>query len=92
MIAVALLLGSWPRPERRFLQKTAFHEEVVVRGSIVCMLLCVVIGGFGAIGCAKPGPVRSKAMTVQPGAEGDPANTAAALDEQNKRTGVKYTK
>jgi hypothetical protein len=56
------------------------------------MLLCVVIGGFGAIGCAKPGPVRSKAMTVQPGAEGDPANTAAALDEQNKRTGVKYTK
>jgi len=89
--------GSWLRSERRFLErrflrKTAFHEEVVVRGSIVCMMLCAVVVGIGAIGCMKPGPVRSKAMTVQPGAEGDPANTAGALDELNKRTGVKYTK
>jgi hypothetical protein len=63
-----------------------------VRGPIVFLVLCVVVGGTGVLGCAKPGPVRTKAMTAPVGVEGDPANTAAVLDELNKRTGVKYTK
>ena len=64
----------------------------VVRGSRLVLVLCVVIGGAGMPGCAKPGPVRTKATTVPVGVEGDPANTAAVLDELNKSSGVKYKK
>lgn len=64
-----------------------------MRGSVVSLVLCVLIGGVGAFGCSKPGPVRSKAMKVTNTDQSNDAGMAAAeLDEVNKRTGVKYTK
>jgi hypothetical protein len=52
-----------------------------------------VVGTVGAIGCAKPGPVRTKAMKVtNTDQSNDPGMAAAELDEINKRSGVKYTK
>jgi hypothetical protein len=91
MIGGPVSPGRRQRPERRFLRKTVFHEEVVVRVSIVVLLLCVVLGGAVVSGCAKPGPVRTKATTAPVGVEGDPANTAAVLDEVSKKSGVKYS-
>jgi hypothetical protein len=62
-------------------------------GSVVSLVLYVVVGTVCVFGCAKPGPVRSKAMNVtNTDQSNDPGMAAAELEESNKRSGVKYTK
>ena len=96
--AVSALIGKTVVRKARvgntvFATPLVFEEEVVVRGSVVALVLCVVVGTVGVFGCAKPGPVRSKAMKVtNTDQSNDPGMVAAELDEINKRTGVKYTK
>ena len=76
-----------------FATPLVFEEEVVVRGSVVSLVLYVVVGTVCVFGCAKPGPVRSKALNVtNTDQSNDPGMAAAELEESNKRSGVKYTK
>jgi hypothetical protein len=58
---------------------------------MVSLILCVVAGMFGGLGCQKPGPVRTKAMKVtNTDQNNDAQSTAAALQDDAVKTGTKF--
>jgi hypothetical protein len=62
-----------------------------VRASTLSLVLCMVVGVFGGLGCQKPGPVRTKAMNVtNTDQNNDAQSTAAVLQDDAQKTGTKF--
>lgn len=70
--------------DERFVQK-----ELIVRVAVVSSLLYVVVCGIGMAGCAKPGPVRTKALTVPTVDEtNNPGIVSEQVNEDAKKMGA----
>lgn len=64
---------------RQCLEASFNQREIVVRGLLMLVSLCVVVG---AVGCAKPGPIQTR--RVQPASEDAASNPAAVGDIVNE--------
>lgn len=60
-----------------------------MRGPLLHMIVCVAVGGFAAVGCAKPGQVQTQ--RVKPASEETATNPGAVLNSMpdvNKKSGA----